>query len=133
MIEKINLKELTKVYNHFLMGNGNVGCPMLATALSELIGGKPTVGKFDKDPHCWIEQKYTKKIYDLNNLIGQIVCLILSDIDDKAYKKSNKKPIDFALELGINNNQFHKWRLKFKTAMAKNDDGGKPFFQKRRA
>ena len=114
---EINLKKLTKEYNSFLMGNENVGCPMLATALSKLIGGKPTVGKFDKDPHCWIRHNENKRIYDLNNLIGQVVCLIISDIDDKAYKKTNKSPINFALKLGIDNKNFYKWVNRFKEAM----------------
>ncbi len=117
-IQKINLKRLTKEYNRFLMGNENIGCPMLATALSKIIGGKPTVGYFDKQPHCWVRHNKHKRIYDLNNLVGQIVCLIVSDIDDVSYKNTTTKPRDFAFELGLRyDSNFNKWVTRFQKAM----------------
>ncbi len=116
-IQKINLKRLTKEYNRFLMGNENVGCPMLATALSKVIGGKAIVGFFDKQPHCWVRHENHRRLYDLNNLVGQIICLIISDIDDISYKNTKKIPKDFALELGISNLQFDAWVIRFQKAI----------------
>lgn len=111
----INLKALSKAYNRFLMGNDNVGCPCLSTALSKIIGGVVTVGTFNDDPHCWVVHE--NRIYDLNNKIGRRIYLIISDIDDAIYNANNQTVTEFHEELGLSSATFEKWTKEFQKSM----------------
>jgi hypothetical protein len=115
--ENLNLEELGYEYNLFLETCENVGCPMLASALQKIIGGKVVVGKFAGDPHCWVETKDRR--YDLNNLVeGCGICLIVSHKKENGYKAEHNNVKKFAFELGVSM-CFDFWTERFRNAMEK--------------
>ena len=113
-IEDINMKALSEKYLEFLRTRENIGCPMLAQALAELIDGAVYVGLFDDNPHCWVVKDSV--IYDLNNLIGDSLFLMIST--SEKYKPLARDPMQIAMSLGFSKRSFNKWKNKFKVAMS---------------
>jgi hypothetical protein len=115
LIDKIDIKKLGIKYSQFLEDFENVGCPMLAEALCEVIGGKAIVGTFDGAPHCWVELKGIR--YDLNNMVSDELTLLISTYTNDKYKALSENVKEFAKGLGFSESSFSLWVARFKKAM----------------
>lgn len=117
-VEDLNMSRLNEEYEIFLKTNANVGCPMLATALANIICGKVVIGKFDGSPHAWVQK--SRKRFDLNNLIEDygIYLIISSTLDDCGYVRDIGGTVtNFAATLGITPKEFKFWTVRFQNGL----------------